>query len=147
MWFSWRPKKSIALVESADGVHWSEPVIVLEPDFSTGWEEDLNRPSVIKATHGYHMWYTGQQHGHSAIGYAVSADGRSWRRTSARPVLSPDQPWEKEAVICPDVNWDEEARQFQMWYSGGEQHEPDAIGYATSHDGRCMGEAHGESCF
>ena len=32
MWFSWRPKKSIALVESKDGVQWSKPVIVLGPN-------------------------------------------------------------------------------------------------------------------
>src|SRR5690349_707272 len=25
MWLSWRPKKSVALVESPDGIHWSEP--------------------------------------------------------------------------------------------------------------------------
>ena len=25
MWLSWRPKKSIALVESKDGIRWSEP--------------------------------------------------------------------------------------------------------------------------
>jgi beta-1,2-mannobiose phosphorylase / 1,2-beta-oligomannan phosphorylase len=31
MWFSWRPKRSIALVESKDGVQWSKPVIVLGP--------------------------------------------------------------------------------------------------------------------
>src|SRR5206468_3062464 len=31
MWFSWRPKKSVALVESSDGIHWSPPEIVLEP--------------------------------------------------------------------------------------------------------------------
>src|ERR1700690_1892664 len=28
MWFSWRPKKSIALVESMDGIQWSKPEIV-----------------------------------------------------------------------------------------------------------------------
>ena len=48
MWFSWRPKKSIALVESRDGVEWSEPVIVLGPNDKTDWENDLNRPVVIK---------------------------------------------------------------------------------------------------
>jgi predicted GH43/DUF377 family glycosyl hydrolase len=37
--------------------------------------------------------------------------------------------------MCPHVIWDEQARQFRMWYSGGEQYEPDAIGYATSPDG------------
>jgi predicted GH43/DUF377 family glycosyl hydrolase len=33
------------------------------------------------------------------------------------------------------VLWDEGARQFRMWYSGGEQNEPNSIGYATSADG------------
>ena len=38
MWFSWRPKKSIALVESRDGIRWSSPVIVLGPDDRADWE-------------------------------------------------------------------------------------------------------------
>jgi predicted GH43/DUF377 family glycosyl hydrolase len=50
-------------------------------------------------------------------------------------VLSPEEPWEKVAVMCPHVLWDEPARLFRMWYSGGEQNEPNAIGYATSADG------------
>ncbi len=50
-------------------------------------------------------------------------------------MLSPDKPWEKVAVMCPHVIWDAQARVFKMWYSGGEQYEPDAIGYATSPDG------------
>src|SRR5438552_2228805 len=44
MWFSWRPKKSIALTESPDGVQWSKPFIVLGPNLKTDWENDLNRP-------------------------------------------------------------------------------------------------------
>jgi predicted GH43/DUF377 family glycosyl hydrolase len=54
---------------------------------------------------------------------------------SPKPVISPDKAWEKVAVMCPHVNWDERAKLFRMWYSGGEQYEPDAIGYATSPDG------------
>src|SRR3974390_386561 len=46
MWFSWRPKQSFALVESTDGVHWSDPQIVLAPNPATSWEEDINRPVV-----------------------------------------------------------------------------------------------------
>lgn len=133
MYFSWRPKKSVALVESADGVHWSEPEILLGPA-QTGWEDDINRPSVVKRDGVYHMWYTGQFDGHSSIGYATSTDGRHWVRHD-RPVLEADRPWEKVAVMCPSVLWDADARQFRMWYSGGEQYEPDAIGYATSPDG------------
>ena len=37
--------------------------------------------------------------------------------------------------MCPFVLWDEENSIYRMWYSGGEQYEPDAIGYATSKDG------------
>jgi beta-1,2-mannobiose phosphorylase / 1,2-beta-oligomannan phosphorylase len=136
MWFSWRPKKSLALVESSDGIHWNEPVIVLGPKPETGWEDDINRPVVVKRTDGYHLWYTGQAKDRSWIGYATSADGKSWVRQSDKPVLSADAPWEKVAVMCPHVLWDEGAKLFRMWYSGGDQYEPDAIGYATSPDGR-----------
>jgi predicted GH43/DUF377 family glycosyl hydrolase len=136
MWFSWRPRESVALVESRDGVTWSQPVIVLGPTDKTGWEGRINRPVVLKRKDTYHMWYTGQSREKSWIGYATSVDGRGWQRMSAKPVLSPEAPWEKVAVMCPHVLWDEESKRFRMWYSGGEQYEPDAIGYATSHDGR-----------
>ena len=135
MWFSWRPKKSLALVESRDGIHWSDPVIVLAPNPATGWENDINRPVVIRRTDGYHLWYTGQVRGHSWIGYATSTDGKSWQRRSDKPVLSPETPWEKVAVMCPHVLYDDRMKLFRMWYSGGEQNEPNAIGYATSTDG------------
>jgi len=135
MWFSWRPKKSIALVESEDGVHWSKPLIVLGPNERTGWENDLNRPIVLKNGNRCQMWYTGQARGRSWIGYATSQDRKAWQRMSSRPVLSADSPWEKVAVMCPHVLYDEEAGLYRMWYSGGEQNEPNAIGYATSEDG------------
>jgi predicted GH43/DUF377 family glycosyl hydrolase len=81
------------------------------------------------------MWYTGQSRDKSWIGYARSDDGIVWNRSGDKPVLSAEEPWEKVAVMCPHVIWNEEKGLFQMWYSGGEQYEPDAIGYATSHDG------------
>ena len=133
MYFSWRPKKSVALVQSEDGIHWSAPKILIDPA-PTGWEDDINRPAVIHEGGMYHMWYTGQFNGHSSIGYATSKDGLKWERR-AKPVLEAERPWEKVAVMCPTVNWDATARQFRMWYSGGDQYEPDAIGYAVSSDG------------
>ena len=128
-------KASVALVESADGFHWSKPVIVLGPNKASGWEDDINRPVVIKEGGLYRMWYTGQTGGQSAIGYATSADGVEWKRMSDQPVLHAEQHWEKVAVMCPDVLWDSHERLYKMWYSGGEQYEPDAIGFATSPDG------------
>ncbi|OWK35860.1 family 43 glycosylhydrolase [Fimbriiglobus ruber] len=135
MWFSWRPKKSIALVESRDGVTWSKPEIVIGPNAKTDWENDLNRPVVIKNGDRYEMWYTGQARGKSWIGYATNRDGKSWTRMSDKPILTADAPWEKVAVMCPHVIYDDGAKLYRMWYSGGEQYEPNAIGYATSPDG------------
>jgi predicted GH43/DUF377 family glycosyl hydrolase len=135
MWFSWRPKKSIALVESKDGIKWSKPEIVIGPNDKTDWENDLNRPVVIKNGDLYRMWYTGQARGRSGIGYATSKDGRAWKRASEKPVLLAEQPWEKVAVMCPHVIYDDRTTLYRMWYSGGEQGEPNAIGYATSGDG------------
>src|SRR5579862_5460860 len=119
MWFSWRPKKSIALVESKDGIKWSKPVIVLGPNAKTDWENDLNRPVVIKNGDLFQMWYTGQARGKSWIGFATSKDGKAWERMSEKPVLTASQPWEKVAVMCPHVIYDSKARQYRMWYSGG----------------------------
>jgi len=133
MYFSWRPKKSIALVESQDGIHWSEPRIVLGP--RSGWEGRVNRPTVIKHKNNYLMWYTGQTRDRSWIGYAASADGVTWKRPSDKPVLFPKESWEGVAIMCPHVMWDNKSRLYRMWYSAGEQYEPNAIGNATSRDG------------
>lgn len=141
MYFSWRPKGSIALVESKDGIHWNEPKIVLGPrETKEGWEDELNRPVVVKRSDTYHMWYTGQfkagkPDGGSWIFYAVSKDGVNWERVKLEPVLSPEEGWEKVAVMNPHVIWNEQESLYKMWYSGGEQYEPNAIGYATSEDG------------
>jgi predicted GH43/DUF377 family glycosyl hydrolase len=135
MWFSWRPKKSVALVEGSDGIHWTEPRIGLGPNEATDWEKDINRPAVVKRDGMYHMWYTGQARGHSWIGYATSPDGRQWERAADKPVLSSEQAWEDAAVMCPHVLWDERRQLYRMWYSAGQQYEPNAIGYATSRDG------------
>lgn len=56
MYLSWRSTNSIAFVEGVDGVHWSEPVIVLSPDFTTGWEDDINRQIVLEKDGKYLMW-------------------------------------------------------------------------------------------
>ena len=135
MWFSWRPKKSIALAESADGIHWSEPEIVLGPNPGSNWEDRVNRPTVIKHKNAYHIWYTGQTQNNSWIGYATSSDGRNWKRASDKPILSSEEPWENVAVMCPHVLWDEKEQLYRMWYSAGQQYEPNAIGYAASPDG------------
>jgi predicted GH43/DUF377 family glycosyl hydrolase len=136
MWLSWRPKASVARMTSRDGITWDgPPQIVLAPRPETGWENDINRPGVLFHDGAYHIWYTGQNKTHSAIGYATSDDGINWTRRSDNPVLVPEAAWEKVAVMCPHVNWDAHEKCFKMWYSAGDQYEPNAIGFATSRDG------------
>jgi len=83
MWFSWRPNGSVALVESGDGIHWSQPQIVLGPNRQTDWESDINRPSVVKRQDGYHMWYTGQAAGR--VGLAMPPAPTVSAGRAARP--------------------------------------------------------------
>lgn len=141
MWFSWRPKACIGYTESKDGYNWSEPIKVFEPNPGSDWDGDeINRPSVIRVGDTYKMWYSGQMKpyrmdGRSTIGYAESNDGIHWTRKVGKPVMVPDAPWEESALMCPHVLFDEDANIYKMWYSGGNNHEPNAIGYAESHDG------------
>lgn len=155
MYFSWRKHYAIAMTESADGLNWSEPVLVLEPRPETGWEDDINRPAVILRDGVYHLWYSGQTAGTtfesdnwtevyveassntlgtSDIGYATSTDGIHWERRD-KPVLSAGPAWEQQSLMCPTVLWDEQAGLYRLWYSGGGWFEPDALGYAVSSDG------------
>lgn len=150
MYFSWRSKKSIAMVESEDGLKWTDPIIVLGPRPESGWENDVNRISVIYHDGLYRMWYSGQvcaelvneehkfyineEEAFSWIGYATSEDGINWNRRD-KAVMKPTQKWERQSIMCPHVMWDEELRLYRMWYSGGGWFEPDAIGYAISPDG------------
>ena len=117
MYFSWRPKKAIALSRSEDGVNWSEPKIVLEFDESSGWEDNLNRASVIFWKGKYHMWYTGQARGYSKIGYATSKDGEHFTRVTKDPVMVPEFNYEGYSVMNPYVLRDEKRGVFRMWYA------------------------------
>jgi len=135
MWLSWRSRNSIAMSESRDGIHWSEPEVVLSPEPASGWEEEVSRLVVVHRDDGYHMWYTGGIGGKGRIGYARSSNGRSWSRQSVKPVLDPILPWEGVSVLCPHVEWDQQSSVWKMWYSAGGGGEPNAIGYATSQDG------------
>lgn len=135
MWFSWRTQHAIGYTESGNGYQWSAPRIVLAPDPAIAGQIEVNRTSVLVRDGRYHLWYTGQSAEHSQIYYATSFDGLAWVRSSAQPVLVPTLDWEQSAVMAPDVLWDDERNEFRMYYSAGEQYEPDCIALATSMNG------------
>ena len=136
MYFSWRPKKAIALVRSADGFAWThEPEICLEADPTSGWEDDLNRSCTVRKDGVWHMWYTGQANGGSKIGYATSKDGVRFTRVRREPVMVPERDYEKLSVMNPYVRWDAKRSVWRMWYAAGETYEPNVLCYAESKDG------------
>ena len=140
-YFSWRPRKGIALSHSQDGISWSQPQIVLDCDSTSGWEDIVNRSCTLFWRGRYHMWYTGQvfpsdqPQGISCIGYAVSDDGIHFTRVQRQPVLKPEMPYEGFSVMNPYVLYDEKRQILRMWYSSGETYEPNVECYAESTDG------------
>lgn len=130
---SWRKEKAVAVAFSEDGLDFTLPQKTLTANPESGWEDDLNRNCVLFVDGVYKMWYTGQANGHSYIGYAESADGVSFERKSATPILSPELDFEGESVMNPCVLYENGI--YRMWYSAGETYEPNVICYAESKDG------------
>ena len=134
--------RSIAMVESKDGIHWTYPQVCISPDPSCSWMEEVNRQIVIEKDNRYYMWFNGQKlgdlgkaNGLSYICHATSDDGIHWE-IYRKPVMEPvEASWEGRSLMCPHVIWDDEQQVFRLWYSAGEYYEPNAIGYATSVDG------------
>lgn len=131
--FSYRAKGACAVAFSEDGINWSEPLLTLEANPESGWEDQINRNCVLFVDGLYRMWYTGQARGYSYIGYAQSSDGIHFERTMTEPILIPEYPWEKESVMNPCVLYENGV--YRMWYSAGETYEPNVIAYAESSDG------------
>ena len=76
--------------------------IVLGPRKETGWEDDINRPVVLKKGDTYHhVVHRPGRKGHSWIGYATSPDGVTWKRMSDKPVC---QPINRGKRNCRDVS-------------------------------------------
>ena len=131
---SWRPKSALAVTFSEDGIHWEAPVIELESNPTSGWEENINRHCVLPDPdgNGYRMWYTGQARGKSWIGVAESTDGLHFRRFREEYVLAPETDFEGESVMNPCVIY--ENGLYRMWYAAGQTYEPNVICYAESND-------------
>jgi predicted GH43/DUF377 family glycosyl hydrolase len=107
--------------ESRDGRRWAvhpEPVLQVDQSWESG---RLFYPLVRKAEDLYLMWYGSYWREHpqkTALGFAVSQDGKQWTKSPHNPVLRPDEsrPWESHyttshsVVRLTDGTW-------RMWYA------------------------------
>lgn len=140
MWYSGlNLSYRIGYATSPDGTTWSKyagnPVI----DIGTSGEWDdvsVISQSVIKDGATYKMWYGGFNASNNfRIGYATSADGITWTKYAANPVLDLGAPgeWDEFSVYLPTVLYD--GMTYKMWYSGSNITMNFKVGYATSSDG------------
>jgi hypothetical protein len=97
-----------------------DPVLVLDQ----AWEQSrLFYPTVVKDGETYLMWYGSYSHRPgaeptTALGFAVSRDGRAWHKHPGNPVFGPEpaNAWEShyttsQAVLrLPDGSW-------RLWYA------------------------------
>lgn len=125
----------VSLFVSINGIDWKKERVLLSGINGT-WEQVVNRGCLIERTERHYLWYTGQYNGKSSIGLAISQNGKDdFQREHESPVLTATEGYEGLSVMNPCVLWDEDASIFKMWYSAGENYEPDVICYAESEDG------------
>lgn len=130
----------IRYAESDDGRAWKvEPRVALKVDQS--WELDrLFYPTVRQVDGVFVMWYgsywKGQGAQKTALGFAVSRDGRQWTKSPHNPVMKPDakRPWESHYVTSQSVIRNDDGS-WRMWYASRTKppftHKYFAIGTAT----------------
>ena len=106
MWYSDVSRRPwvIRHATSSDGTTWQvteRPALVL----SQSWEAEVFvYPAVLQIDGAYLMWYGSYDHAirreTTAIGFAVSSDGKKWHKHPANPVFRPDpkRPWESNYV-------------------------------------------------
>jgi len=106
MWFSDVSRRPwvIRHATSSDGTSWNvteRPALVL----NQSWEAEVFvYPAVLKIDGAYLMWYGSYDNATrretTAIGFAVSSDGKKWHKHPQNPVLRPDpaRPWESNYV-------------------------------------------------
>lgn len=124
MWYTDVSKSPwvIRYAESDDGRAWrSDPAVALKVD--QPWEQDrLFYPTVRKVDGMLVMWYgaywRGQGSQQTALGFAVSCDGRKWTKSPHNPVMKPDasRAWESHYVTSECVLRNEDGS-WRMWYA------------------------------
>lgn len=112
-----RHRYHIRYAESDDGIAWRRDGRVAI-DFADPGEYAISRPSVLRDADRWRMWYSyrGERY---RIGYAESADGRSWRRLDAEAGIEASASgWDSEMIEYPQV-FDHEGRRYMAYNGNG----------------------------
>src|SRR5262245_38656152 len=142
LWFTDVSKSPwlIRYAESRDGKAWNvepEPALRVDQD----WEQSrLFYPTVREVNGLLVMWYgsywKGQGSQKTALGFAVSRDGRGWTKSPHNPVIRPDEkrPWESHYVTSQSLMQQSDGS-WRVWYASRTKppfdHKYFALGTAT----------------
>ncbi len=123
------------LAYSADGVFWTaySAVPVLAKSASPAWDSnDSVYGTVYRNAIGFHYWYSGGVANPSeGIGYAFSADGKTWVKNPGHIFhISDGVAYRNERVYTPSVI-DDGTGVLKMYYSAKASGGPKKIGWAT----------------
>jgi len=145
MWYSGGNGTEIQIghATSRDGITWQKdpfnPVLTLGS--SGAWDDlTITNPAILYDGQTFHLWYGGAQtvYGDWKTGYAVSVDGRHWKKISEEsPVmdLGSAGAWDDKYVthgieiMMEIVDGD---TLLKMWYGGGAEVNKGSIGFAAS---------------
>ena len=107
----------IKYAESNDGIHWRRDGLVVI-DYANEGEYAISRPSVIRDTDCWRMWYSFRGDSYR-IGYAESEDGRRWVRRDelAGMGVSPSG-WDSEMIEYPFV-FDHKGQRYMLYNGNG----------------------------
>lgn len=129
------PYYHIKYAESPNGISWDRKGIICI-DFKSPEEAGIVRPSIIKESGLYKMWYsyrgrnyrTDKEHSYR-IGYAESCDGINWaRKDDIAGIDVSENGWDSEMIAYPYV-YEYEGREYMLY--NGNRFGKTGLGYAV----------------
>lgn len=107
----------IKYATSVDGLQWEKKGLAIP--FEPGRAQAFSRPTVIKNSRGYHMWYSYRSGNGTSyrIGAAYSSDGENWQREEKNAGITVSESgWDSEMICYPFVF--EHKNNYYMLYNG-----------------------------
>jgi hypothetical protein len=107
----------IKYADSDDGIHWHRDGSIAI-DYANDDEYAISRPSVIRDTDNWKMWYSfrGQSY---RIGYAESEDGRRWKRLDSQAGIDVSATgWDSEMIEYPFI-FDHNGQRYMLYNGNG----------------------------
>ncbi len=108
----------IKYAESVDGINWSKKGVAVP--WALGIAQAFSRPSVLKDSGQFHMWFSFREGGGDMykIGYSCSEDGVRWTNHLQDGLPASERGWDSEMVCYPFVF--KHKGQTYMLYNGND---------------------------